>query len=387
MENELYHHGVKGMKWGVRRFQKKDGSLTSAGKKRYSENADSRVKRNNERGGRGRGKSQRLPDNEKRKSKITDAELREYRQEMIARHEKNYSKKEYYENSTDDELRNDIHRKQTLKRVAIAVGVTAGISVGVYAAYKYGSIQKINETLNSANSKSLKDIQYRKMMLDLLDDTEDVFLAKDSVLHRMTAYKDIDFSKVTDPTYVSYKEKDVLTYMTQLKDWSGTGERYDVELKAVKDLVAPSRSKAERIFNKLWDNDPEYREKLSETLQKTLYDLRYGKRSAADTRMLGEKWKRAIMDEVEEGLEKDPFRWGMYTIVRKGDDSKTLINEFKKYGYNAIEDYWDKGDFTDSPLILFDPSSSVVKTGETLVTKAMKQMAETRLQELLRGET
>ena len=31
---ELYHHGVKGMKWGVRRYQNKDGSLTAAGKKR-----------------------------------------------------------------------------------------------------------------------------------------------------------------------------------------------------------------------------------------------------------------------------------------------------------------------------------------------------------------
>ena len=33
MENELYHHGIKGMKWGVRRYQNKDGTLTNAGKK------------------------------------------------------------------------------------------------------------------------------------------------------------------------------------------------------------------------------------------------------------------------------------------------------------------------------------------------------------------
>ena len=37
MEYELKHAGIKGMKWGVRRYQNKDGSLTPAGKKRYDE--------------------------------------------------------------------------------------------------------------------------------------------------------------------------------------------------------------------------------------------------------------------------------------------------------------------------------------------------------------
>lgn len=116
---ELYHHGVKGQRWGIRRYQNKDGSLTAAGKKRY----DRDIRENN-----AKKKDNRIKDLEetgpdpkrwvkedlKRSKDVVDTNatlVKELKKIEESTTSKPKAKRLNLENMSDKELRDKINRE------------------------------------------------------------------------------------------------------------------------------------------------------------------------------------------------------------------------------------------------------------------------------------
>ena len=86
----LYHHGIKGQRWGVRRYQNADGTLTYAGRKRYIKESKRDINETKNRlvnlmetnsvwqGGKSGRQVKSLATKLKRKSTITKSELKKY---------------------------------------------------------------------------------------------------------------------------------------------------------------------------------------------------------------------------------------------------------------------------------------------------------------------
>ena len=124
---ELYHHGVKGQKWGVRRFQNRDGTSTSAGKKRRADNYSDEQRKRDSRVY-SKGASKRINKRMLNGESVSGARSAEA--DRISRYRK---------------------AAGTAGTVGKVIGTVAGVSAGLIVGYKLAGSRWFNDFLYTSN--------------------------------------------------------------------------------------------------------------------------------------------------------------------------------------------------------------------------------------------
>ena len=146
----LQHHGILGQKWGVRRFENKNGTLTPAGRKRYGTDENGDYKKV---GGPGKVK---LP-NSKSLNRLADETQKDA----------DISRKSGYEAEANslqkkaDDLRSkakekEIEEANRRKKIIIAGAAIAGTALAAYGGYKMYQINQQNKATSQAISNATK---------------------------------------------------------------------------------------------------------------------------------------------------------------------------------------------------------------------------------------
>ena len=302
---ELYHHGIKGQKWGVRRFQNKDGSLTPAGRKRYDEPNVGKQKR------------YKIPENKSL-----------HRLKLEEKYMKNGMSREEAEQAASKRIR-------TEKFVAAAAAVTVASAVA-YAKYKGYTSDKI--------IKENSDFQ-RIMRLD-----PNAELRKDSRL------------------YATIDKKDKILYKGMFADHlskikSDNENIYDITVRNRKEIKIASEKRARDTFVDLFKNDKDFKNEFIERLEKDGYEVSKGRLDGIFNKML--KDSNSLSDRELKGKAYDLFN---VMLAEQGERTERNANRFydalRKQGINAIKDINDSkinNYHAKLPVILFDTDYDYVK--------------------------
>ena len=307
-QNELTHHGIKGMKWGVRRFQNKDGSLTTAGRKRYDEPNKST-----------NSTTKKLQDTKSKSLHRLKLEEK-YRNEGLSREEAEQKA---------------VKRIKAEAYIAAAAGVTVA-SCLAYAKYKGYTTDKI--------IKENSDFQ-RIMRLN-----PNAEIRKD--------YRQ----------YVTIDKKDKVLYKGMFADHinklkEDSENIYDITIKNRSDIKVASEKRARDTFTNLFKNDKEFKDEFIERLQKDGYAISKGRLDGIFNKMKDNP--NSLTDREIKTKAYDLFN---VMLAEPGErtqkNSSRFYDALRKQGINAVVDVNDSkinNYHAKMPLILFDGEFDNVK--------------------------
>lgn len=165
----LAHFGILGMKWGIRRFQNKDGSLTSAGKKRYGLS-----KKDIELG-------KDIEDNVIEKSIRKGKSYKETKEEIKKYCEDNIEKLESYKVYKKSQM-----MQRGINTVAMLISYHPGLAASFYGSDKYSTVFGPNglgvADIFKSNTKRKYDYFKNHMLHDAFDTDDNAFLAHHGIL-------------------------------------------------------------------------------------------------------------------------------------------------------------------------------------------------------------
>lgn len=317
-QDELYHYGVKGMKWGVRRFQNKDGSLTPAGKRRYDESnqqSNSSYKTNQQSSS--NAKKYKIPKNKSL-----------HRLKLEEKYVKQGMSREEAEQAAAKRIR-------TEQFVAVAAGVTVA-SCLAYAKYKGYTTDKIIKENN----------EFQRIM-------------------RLNPNAEIrkDYRQ-----YVTIDKKDKVLYKGMFADHinklkEDSENIYDITIKNRSDIKVASEKRARDTFTNLFKNDKEFKDEFIERLQKDGYAISKGRLDGIFNKMKDNP--NSLTDREIKTKAYDLFN---VMLAEPGErtqkNSSRFYDALRKQGINAVVDVNDSkinNYHAKMPLILFDGEFNNVK--------------------------
>lgn len=329
-QGELYHHGIKGQKWGVRRFQNKDGSLTPAGKRRYDEPNTGRNNKQYVDKVAKKAKTYKIPKNKSL-----------HRLKLEEKYMKNGMTREQAEQAAAKRI-----RTEQFVTAAAAVTVASAVAYAKYKGYTKEQIFKEGSEFQrimrlSENAEIKEGRQY------LAFDKKDKIKYKGMLgeTFEKAATRDHQFAKYVDPNAIKDKV-------------------YDVTVKNKKEIRVASEKVARDTFSKLYKEDMQFRTGLRKAMRDQGY--LFSGANPSLQRMIRKAENHKEFSDLD--LKTKAYDLFNIMLMDKTEQGTKNANKFydalRKQGVNALIDVNDRkysGYKSKMPIITLDDGFEYTK--------------------------